>query len=215
MRRWLLCGVALVGNGARGGRGRHAGFPARLATPSSPCPAVTRWDGFYVGGHVGWSVPGLDFGRDTDMVEAVVRMGGATSVTSSPLGNNDSTATHFGGFVGYQQQWDGAVVGLEGTYNWLDKSVTATNAMSGSFGSAGQRPDLFGGRLGDGAHHRLRHDSHEGRLGGEQLLHALCDLRRCDRPHGHHARRADHANGECGDAARVRRARALHGRAKC
>ena len=115
------------------------------------------------------------------MMEAVVRMGGATSVTSSPFGNNDSTATHFGGFVGYQQQWDGAVVGLEGTYNWLDKSVAASNTISGSFALPAQCLDLFRGRLGDGAHHRLRHDSHEGRLGGEQLHHALCDLRHCPR----------------------------------
>ena len=155
--------------------------------------------------------PASTSARNTDMVEAVVRMGGATSVTSSPFGNNDSTATHFGGFVGYQQQWDGAVVGLEGTYNWLDKSVTASQRAERKLWCAGRRPDLFGGRLGDGAHHRLRHDSHKGRLGGEQLLHALCDLRRCDRPHGHHARRADHANGQRGHAARVRRARALHG----
>ena len=132
MRRWLLCGVALVAMGLEAGAADMPDF-LRGSQPVIAMPGGPRWDGFYVGGHVGWSVPGLDFGKETDMMEAVVRMGGATSVTSSPFGNNDSTATHFGGFVGYQQQWDGAVVGLEGTYNWLDKSVAASNTMSGSF----------------------------------------------------------------------------------
>jgi opacity protein-like surface antigen len=97
-------------------------------------PAGPRWDGVYVGGQVGWSVPGINFGNETAMLDTVVRLGGATSVNSSPFGNNDTTATHFGGFAGYQQQWDGAVVGIEGTYNWLDKTVTASNALNGTFG---------------------------------------------------------------------------------
>ena len=33
------------------------------------------------------------------------------------LGKADTTASHFGGFVGYNWQWDEAVVGVEGNYN--------------------------------------------------------------------------------------------------
>ena len=84
-------------------------------------------------------------------------------------------------------------------------------SLSGSFGSPADALTLFGGRLGDGAHHRLRHDSREGRLGGEQLLHALCDLRR--RASDAWTSRAPrcHADRQRGDAARHRRARAVHG----
>jgi outer membrane immunogenic protein len=132
MRRWLLCGVAIVGMGLEASAADMPDFlrgsSTVIAAPSGP-----RWDGFYVGGQVGWSVPGIDFTNNNPSMDTLVRLGGATSVSASPLGTNDSTGIHFGGFVGYQQQWDGAVVGVEGTYNWLDKSVTATNAMSGSF----------------------------------------------------------------------------------
>lgn len=134
MRRLLLCGVAFIGMGLQANAADMPDF-LRGSSPAITMPAGPRWDGFYVGGHVGWSVPGIDFTNNGPDVDAVVRGTGATIVTSSPLGRNDSTATHFGGFAGYQQQWDGAVVGLEGTYNWLDKSVTSVNTLSGDFGA--------------------------------------------------------------------------------
>ena len=105
----------------------------RGSTPAIAMPSASNWGGFYVGGVVGWSVPGVDFNSNSLAMDGLVRLGGATTVTSSPLGTNDSTSTHFGGFVGYQQQWDGAVVGVEATYNWLDKSVIASNTATGAF----------------------------------------------------------------------------------
>jgi opacity protein-like surface antigen len=133
MLRWLLCGVAIVGVmqeacAADLGDSFLRGSSTVIAPPSG-----NRWDGFYVGGHVGMSVPGIDFTNNSPQVTALIR--GATSATSSPLGTQDSTSKHFGGFVGYQQQWDGAVVGIEANYNWIDKSLTATNTVSGNFGS--------------------------------------------------------------------------------
>ena len=153
-------------------------------------PGGPRWDGFYVGGHVGWSVPGLDFGNETDMMEAVVRMGGATSVTSSPFGNNDSTATHFGGFVGYQQQWDGAVVGLEGTYNWLDKSVTASNTMSGSFGLPANA--LIYSAAGSATARIIDYGTIriKGGWAASSFIMPYATFGIAARPHGHHARRS-------------------------
>jgi outer membrane immunogenic protein len=131
MRRWLLCGVAFVGMGLQASAADMPDFLRGSSTVIAG-PSAARWDGFYVGGHVGWSVPGIDFANDRRYLDAVVLNGGATTAASTPLINADTTATHFGGFAGYQQQWDGAVVGLEGTYNWLDKSVTATNSIVGS-----------------------------------------------------------------------------------
>jgi opacity protein-like surface antigen len=135
MLRWLLCGVAIVGVALEA----HAAdlgdsFLRGSSTVIAP-PGGNRWDGFYVGGHAGMSVLGTDFTNNTPQVTALPLAGGATSATSSPLGRADSSSTHFGGFVGYQQQWDGAVVGLEGSYNWLDKSLTSTNVIIGSLGS--------------------------------------------------------------------------------
>lgn len=99
-----------------------------IAAPGGP-----RWDGFYVGGHVGASVPGIDFTNNTNDVRVLAGLAGISNPSATPLGNQDSTGAHFGGFVGYNTQWDGAVFGFEGTYNWIDKALTATNTIAGSF----------------------------------------------------------------------------------
>ena len=96
-------------------------------------PGGTRWDGFYVGGHVGASVPGIDFTNNTNDVRILAGTAGISNPSATPLGNQDSTSIHFGGFAGYNTQWDGAVFGVEGTYNWIDKALTATNTITGNF----------------------------------------------------------------------------------
>src|SRR5215475_12574060 len=134
MRRLLLCGVAFIGMCLEASAADMPDF-LRGSSTVITAPGGPRWDGFYVGGVVGWSVPGVDFTNNNPSMDTLVRLGGATTVSASPLGTNDTTATHFGCFIGYQQQWDGAIVGVEGTYNWIDKSIAASNAMSGSFGA--------------------------------------------------------------------------------
>src|ERR1043165_7117447 len=111
MRRWLLCGVAIIGIGCQASAADMPDFLRGSSTVAvGPAP---RWDGVYVGGHVGWSVPGVDFTNNTSDMTAVAALGCATSAIVTPLGTQDSNATHFGAFAGYQQQWDGAVVGVE------------------------------------------------------------------------------------------------------
>src|SRR3954470_2142333 len=104
MLRSLLCGVAIFG----------AAVQAQAADMSEPflrgssvvaAPSGPRWDGVYVGGHVGMSVPGIDFTNDVPYVAAALGGTPVTSISSTPLGNQDSTSTHFGGFIGYNTQW--------------------------------------------------------------------------------------------------------------
>src|SRR4051794_29462341 len=99
MLRWLLCGVAIVGMGLEA---RAADMPDFLRGSSTviSSPSGTRWDGFYVGGHVGMSVPGIDFTNNPSSVAAGLSGTPVTSVSSTPLGNQDSTSKHFGGFAG-------------------------------------------------------------------------------------------------------------------
>ncbi len=137
MLRWLLCGIAIVGTALEAHAADLGDSFLRGSNTVIAAPGGTRWDGFYIGGHVGMSVPGIDFTNNTQDLRAVMAGTGVTSTTvTTPLGNQDSTSKHFGGFVGYQQQWDGAVIGVEGTYNWVDKALTATNSMSGGFAAA-------------------------------------------------------------------------------
>jgi outer membrane immunogenic protein len=134
MLRWLLCGVAIAGTALEAHAADLGDSFLRGSNTVIAAPNGTRWDGFYIGGHVGMSVPGIDFTKNTGDLRGVMAGTGVTSTTvTTPLGNQDSTSKHFGGFVGYQQQWDGAVIGVEASYNWIDKALTATNSMSGGF----------------------------------------------------------------------------------
>lgn len=133
MRRLLMCGVAFIAMTAGANAADMPDF-LRGSTPVVSMPgAGPNWEGFYVGGHVGMSVPGIDFTNDVVPLAALLN-GPITSRTSTPLGNMDSSSKHFGGFMGYNTQWDGAIIGFEGTYNWVDKALTATNTFIGGFG---------------------------------------------------------------------------------
>lgn len=135
MLRWLLCGVAIFGTALQA---RAADLDDSFLRGSSTvitAPGGSRWEGFYVGGHVGMSVSGIDYTNNTPNVTSLLnRSAPVSGVTSSPLGSQDSSSVHYGGFIGYNTEWDGAVVSLEGTYNWINKSITATNTLTGAFG---------------------------------------------------------------------------------
>lgn len=132
MRRlcWLMCGLAAVPAAANAA---DMGEMLRGSNTVIAAPGGARWDGVYVGGHVGASVPGIDFTNNTNDVRVLAGLAGISNPTATPLGNQDSTGIHYGGFVGYNTQWDGAVFGFEGTYNWIGKSLTATNTITGGF----------------------------------------------------------------------------------
>jgi opacity protein-like surface antigen len=136
MLRWLLCGVAIVGVALEAHAADLGDSFLRGSSTVINAPSGTRWDGFYIGGHVGMSAPGIDFTNNTSALAAVLDGTPITSRTATPLGSVDGTSKHFGGFVGYQQQWDGAVIGVEATYNWMDKALSATNGISGGFAPA-------------------------------------------------------------------------------
>lgn len=96
-----------------------------------------RWEGFYVGGNLGYSVSGIDFTNNTSDITALVRQAPVISASASALGTQDSTGVHYGGFIGYNTQWDGgAVVSFEGGYHYLNKTLTATNGINGIFSPA-------------------------------------------------------------------------------
>jgi len=136
MLRWLLCGIAIVGTALEAHAADLGDSFLRGSNTVIAAPGGTRWDGFYIGGHVGMSAPGIDFNNNTSALAAVLDGTPITSRTSTPLGSLDTTSKHFGGFVGYNQQWDGAVIGVEATYNWMDKALSATNSISGGFAPA-------------------------------------------------------------------------------
>ena len=132
MLRWWMCALAMIGTALEASAADMPDF-LRGSSTVIDTSAPARWDGVYFGGHVGMGVPGIDFTNNTNDVRVLAGLAGISNPTATPLGNQDSTSKHFGGFAGYNAQWDGAVIGVEGNYNWVDKPLTATNSIAGSF----------------------------------------------------------------------------------
>jgi opacity protein-like surface antigen len=132
----VICGTAMTG-------ARAADMPDFLRGPVGFTPARVNWQGYYVGvqGAYGSSDENLN-GSTNNMVAALItnnviqEMGVAG--WNLNLGKQSARTSSFGGFAGYNSQWDDVVIGLEASY------------LHGSFGgsaSAGQ--ELVGGPLSD------------------------------------------------------------------
>ena len=143
--RWLLCGVVLIG---MVGEACAADMPEFLRGSQTVINASgpTRWDGFYFGGQVGANVSGADFTSTGPLLPALLATTGpVVSASGSGLSQRDTTGSHFGGFIGYNTQWDEVVLSVEANYSRLDKSITSNNLLMGTaFGPDGNRYPLSG-----------------------------------------------------------------------
>jgi len=88
-----------------------------------------RWDGFQLGGHIGYVNSKTDFGHATrETVESIENV--TTLANEDPpsewqvLGKGSQTGRSFGGYIGYNWELDSVVVGIDGTYNYTDGITT-------------------------------------------------------------------------------------------
>jgi outer membrane immunogenic protein len=93
----------------------------------------TRWSGFYLGGQIGYSNASADFGSSTQQPLANVLRSSSLEADSDPsalvvLGSTDHTAAAYGGFVGYNTQWQDLILGIEANYNYTPMTLTAPNS---------------------------------------------------------------------------------------
>jgi outer membrane immunogenic protein len=128
--RWVigaLVGLALAPSA-------YAGDYDILRGAQSVGPATfTRWSGFYVGGQFGYSDATADFSGATQPLVAY-------SLRELALENDDhpsqwpflhkvsNGAAGYGGFAGYNTQWQDLILGLEANYSHT--SFTATSLAS-------------------------------------------------------------------------------------
>jgi opacity protein-like surface antigen len=115
MRRVLLAAV-MLGVAAHAQAADMPDF-LRGSLPGGYSPPV-NWRGFYLGGQAGTGTSDMNFSGSARtvaaslLVDTSLDQGGA--VSSLPVGGRTSVhGNGFGGFVGYNCQWDDVVLGLE------------------------------------------------------------------------------------------------------
>src|SRR5258708_35342382 len=138
MRRLVLAAVMVVA--AHGALAADMpDLPALRGFVNDGPPATrTSWQGFYVGGQGGYTSSQMNFARANDNLvssfianDSVFFQGSPAALPAFPaLGTSWSHAIGFGGFVGYNAQWDDAVIGVEANYSRLN--------LTGSFIGAPQ-----------------------------------------------------------------------------
>jgi outer membrane immunogenic protein len=113
-------------------------------------PSWVNWQGFYVGGQAGYGSSDENFnGSTSNMIAALIadnviqEMGVAQ--WNLGLGKESARTSGFGGFTGYNWQWDDAVLGLEASY------------LHGSFGGTATATEgpLTQGPLSDTFYHQV------------------------------------------------------------
>jgi outer membrane immunogenic protein len=136
MRR-LVVAVALIGfaTGALAAD-YETDFPTlRGSTPYIPAPPrQLNWEGAYGGGQVGYGMTSMDFSKAAGSITAFDPNNSFTapfgSVSSwANFGTDNARAPSYGGFIGYNWQFDELIVGFEANYNHtkLFGSTTATH----------------------------------------------------------------------------------------
>jgi outer membrane immunogenic protein len=155
MRRLLLAAfIAVVAQGA------HAADPADLpilrgSFREAPAPQTYRtvWQGFYAGGQVGYGVVDSDFTNATQALTARMLFGLSIEqsyrVSEWPLMSSQSSHSKaFGGFVGYNAQFENVVVGLEASYMHGSFNTSASGSMNRSMDAGGYTYDVTSASTG-------------------------------------------------------------------
>jgi opacity protein-like surface antigen len=125
-------------------RGSDAVVPVLQPAAAVPiaAPAFARWGGFYAGGQLGYSSVHMDFSQATKSLVAFSLRELALEAERHPsewevLGQTGTQGRSFGGFAGYNSQWDEVIVGMELNYSRASFSVSAPNSPLGRVTAAG------------------------------------------------------------------------------
>jgi outer membrane immunogenic protein len=102
------------------------------AQPAAPMN-VNGWAGIYIGGQVSYSNAGGDFSKTTQAPLAFalreLTLENEQQPSSWPvLGQANHSAAGFGGFAGYNTQFERLILGVEANYDQANLSLTAPNS---------------------------------------------------------------------------------------
>ena len=184
MRTWVLAAMMVVtAHGALA-----ADMPdlpvLRGFVNDGPRPTRTVWEGFYVGGQGAFSSAESNLTNVNNPLVSDFAANNSLLWSSPPLrfpfpgfpplGRAQVSGASFGGFVGYNAQWDDAIISIEGNY-----SRTKLKSSFGGREQVGQHHHIWRLSLSErldlaGRPYRERpcHASHARRL-GSRMFHAL------------------------------------------
>jgi opacity protein-like surface antigen len=128
--RWVICAVAML---ALTPSAFAQDFDALRGSETVGRATYTKWSGFYFGGQMGYSGGSASFSNATSGLLAYSLRGLTLEALDDPsaipiLGNANANIAGFGGFVGYNTQWEDLVLGLEANYTHSPFSLVASNS---------------------------------------------------------------------------------------
>ena len=107
-------------------------------------PSSTRWDGLYVGGQAGKTFGSADFGNAAGpMVSYILANTELQSIVSdwTTLRKGSTGGQSYGGFIGYNYQWDDVVLGAELNYNRMSLGTGAQDTVGPILVPGAPQPD--------------------------------------------------------------------------
>ncbi len=137
--RWFFCAVIVL---ALTPRAFADDLDILRGTESVGAATFPRWSGFYFGGQLSYSDANSDFSNATQPLVAYslreLTLEAVDSPSSWPvLGHGSAHGSGFGGFVGYNTQWQDLILGLEVNYTHSSFSTVASNTPIGRVVPAG------------------------------------------------------------------------------
>jgi opacity protein-like surface antigen len=125
--RWVVCALVVLGFASPA----VADDFGILRGSETVGPATfTRWSGFYVGGQIGYGDANADFSGATQAPIAYALRETYLENDIAPsqwpvLLSTTNGATSYGGFAGYNTQWQDLILGIEGNFNRAVFSLVA------------------------------------------------------------------------------------------
>ncbi len=115
-------------------------YPLRGSFSEGFSSSRPLWQGFYVGGQAGqsWLRVKPPAGYNADIEAAYTVRSGIPPSIAGALPAAEGRKVAYGGFVGYNSQWEDVVVGLEANYLHSDISSTSIAYSSAGNGIQGQ-----------------------------------------------------------------------------
>jgi opacity protein-like surface antigen len=122
--------------------------PMLPVAPPPPVQVLPRWGGFYVGGHVGWGVSSMNFAGSTQSLVAhmlrELQVESENRVSAwQVLGKGDTRSAAGGFFIGYNNLWEGMIIGVDFSWskvnyflNAPDTPITRVTATSSNIAYA-------------------------------------------------------------------------------